>query len=214
MSTTMTALNSPSIRHAEFIKLTLPDEVVTFCSSANPITINGIEFIGMGGLLQLGDVQRDIKSTSDDLVLSITGIDPNYVQIILSNDIKGSLVEVWRGFLDSDNQIIETPTQQFFKRYQGIVNNVAINEDFREKERTRVATCVISCASFRTILENRMAGTITNPVNWKTNYPNDTSMDRVPSIVSIYFDFGKKPKKGSRSTEATSTPSIDSTQGE
>lgn len=210
MPTTMTALNSDSIRHAEFIRLTLPDAVHTFCNAAGPITVDGITFNGLGDLLNLGDIQRDIKSTSDDLTISLTGIDGNNVGLVLSSDIKGSLVEVWRGFLNSDNQIIQTPTQQFFKRYQGLVNNVGITEGFDDRARTRIATCTISCASFRTILENRISGIRTNPVQWKVQYPNDTSMDRVPLIVAQYFDFGKKPTRGSQSTDATQTPSIDS----
>ena len=209
MATTMAALSSPSIRHAEFIKLTLPDVSYYFCNAAGPITVNGMTFTGLGDLLQLGDIQRDIKATNDDLTISLTGIDGNNVHMILDEPIKGSQVEVWRGFLDSENQIILTPTQQFFKRYQGIVNNMSITEDFNEQLRMRIATCSVSCASFRTILENRISGVKTNPVSWKLFYPNDTSMDRVPVIVAQYFDFGKEPTKGSQSTENTQSPSTE-----
>jgi hypothetical protein len=197
MATTMNALTSASIRHAEFVRLTVDTTVYTFCNAAAPITVDSITFTSLGGLLGLSDVQRDIKATSDDLTISLTGIDTNYVSLILSNDIKGSIVEVWRGFLDSNNQIITTPTQQFFKRYQGIVNNVSISERFDDQIRQRVATCSIACASFRLILENRMSGIKTNPVSWKQFYPNDTSMDRTPVIQNQYFDFGAPPKGGS-----------------
>lgn len=197
MATTMFALTSPSIRHGEFIKLTTSVATYTFCNAAAPITVNGTTFSGLGDLLQLSDVQRDIKATSDDLTINLTGIDSNNVSIILSNTIKGSIVEVWRGFFDSNNQILNTPTQQFFKRYQGIVNSVSISEDFNDQLRTRVATCVVSCASFRQILENLVNGIRTNPSPWKQIYPNDISMDRTPIIQNQYFDFGAPPKSGS-----------------
>lgn len=209
MSTTMNALSSPQIRHAEFVRLTMPDETYTFCNAAGAITVNGITFIGLGSFLQLGDVQRDIKATSDDLTLQLTGIDPVNVGIVLSADIKGSLIEVWRGFLNDNNQIATIDGQlQFFKRYQGIINSSSITENFLEEARTRVATCTVSCASFRTVLQNRIAGVKTNPINWKLMYPNDTSMDRVPAIVAQYFDFGKEPMKN---TQATSNASSDTT---
>lgn len=198
MPTTMTALNSPQINHAEFVKLTLPTAVYTFCNAASPITVNGMTFDNFGSLLQLGDIQRDIKATSDDLTLSLTGIDSQNVGIILSADVKGSIVEVWRGFLDADNQIITTPTQQFFKRYQGIIASVSITETFNTQLRQRIATCTIACSSMRQILMNRIAGVKTNPSSWKFIYPNDTSMDRVPVIASTYFDFGAPPKSGSQ----------------
>lgn len=202
MTTTMSALNSSSIRYSEFIKLTMPDAIYTFCSAAAPITVNGNTFIGLGDLLSITGIQRDIKTTSNDLSISLTGIDGNNVGIVLSSNIKGSLVEVWRGFLDSNNQIITTPTLQFFKRYQGIVNNIAITEDFNDILRIRIATCNISCSSIKTVLENRIAGIKTNTISWQAIYPNDLSMNRVQSIVAQYFDFGKKPSKGSQSGTA------------
>lgn len=203
MSTEMFALNSSSIRYAEFVQLTMPDATYRFCNAAAPITVDGWTFTNLGSLLSLGDIQRDIKATSDDLVISLTGVDSQNIAIILSNDIKGSLIEVWRGFLDADNQIIQTPTQQFFKRYQGIIANVSINEDWNEEYRTRVATCTISCSSMRQILQNRVSGIKTNQTTWQVMYPNDTSMDRTAIIASTYFDFGAPPQSGSQSYSET-----------
>ncbi len=201
MSTTMTALDSSSIRQAEFIRLTLPSNTYTFCNAAASITVNDITFTNLGSLLQLSDIKRDIKATSSDLSISLTGVDGTNVAIVLGSDIKGSRIEVWRGFLDSNNQIITTPTQQFFKRYQGIVSNYSITEDFNEQLRTRVATIGLSCASFRTILENRVGGVRTTPKIWQVYYPGDTSMNRVPAIAGSYFDFGGQPNaSGSQAT--------------
>ena len=202
MSTTMNALSNPQIRYAEFVRLTMPSETYTFCNAAGAITVNGITFTGLSSLLSIGSIQRDIKSTSHDLNVSLTGIDATNISLLLAADIKGSVVEIWRGFLDDNNQI-ETISgqQQFFKRYQGIINNVAIQEEFNDKVRQRIATCVISCASFKTVLENRIAGIRTNSVQWKNIYPNDTSMDRVQAIQAQYFDFGKEPMRNTQSTE-------------
>jgi hypothetical protein len=206
MTTTMTALDSSSIRQAEFIRLTMPSNVYTFCNAASPVTVNNIVFTNLGSLLQLSDIKRDIKANSSDLSISLTGVDGTNVAIVLSSDVKGSRIEVWRGFLDSNNQIITTPTQQFFKRYQGLVSNFSITEDFNEQLRTRVATVGLSCASFRTILENRVGGVRTTPKIWQVYYPNDTSMNRVPTIAGSYFDFGGQPPP-SGSQAASNAPS-------
>jgi hypothetical protein len=203
--TTMAALSGPQIRHAEFVKLTvgIDENVYTFCNAAAPITVGGITFANLGALLSVGDVQRDMRSTSDDMTIALTGIDPANIGIILGNDIKGSLVEVWRGFFDDNNQIITTPTTQFFKRYQGIINSVAITEDFNTEARTRIATCSIACSSMRRILENRLGGVKTNESSWQFLYPNDTSMSRVATIANTYFDFGKSPQRKTQSTDTT-----------
>jgi len=199
----MNALSSANIRHAEFVRLQIGNPVTTtysFCNAAAPITVSGITFSNLGMLLQLGDIPQDIKSTSDDITISLTGIDPTNVGLILSSNIKGSTVEIWRGFLDSNNQIITSPTTQFFKRYTGIINSVGISEDFDDQARTRVATCTISCTSMRKVLENRIAGLRTNQKSWQFFYPSDTSMNRVAAISNQYFDFGAPPKTGGVST--------------
>jgi len=199
----MNALSSANIRHAEFVRLQIGNPVTTtysFCNAAAPITVSGITFSNLGMLLQLGDIPQDIKSTSDDITISLTGIDPTNVGLILSSNIKGSTVEIWRGFLDSNNQIITSPSTQFFKRYTGIINSVGISEDFDDQARTRVATCTISCTYMRKVLENRIAGLRTNQKSWQFFYPSDTSMNRVAAISNQYFDFGAPPKTGGVST--------------
>jgi len=206
--TTINAVTGSQINHAEFVKLTVgvAGTVYTFCNAAAPITVGGNTFSNLGALLNVGDVQRDIKATSDDMTIALTGILPANIAVILSSDIKGSLVEVWRGFFDSNNQIITSPTTQFFKRYQGIINNVAITEDFNSEMRTRVATCSISCSSMRRILENRLSGVRTNKSNWQFIYGvNETSMNRVSEISNTYFDFGSPPKTNTQSSETTVT---------
>jgi hypothetical protein len=206
--TTINAVTGSQINHAEFVKLTVgtAGTVYTFCNAAAPITVGGNTFSNLGALLNVSDIQRDIKATSDDMTISLTGIVPANIAVILSNDIKGSLVEVWRGFFDSNNQIITTPTTQFFKRYQGIINSVAITEDFNSEMRTRVATCSISCSSMRRILENRLSGVRTNKSNWQFIYgTSETSMNRVSEISNTYFDFGAPPKTQTQSSETTTT---------
>lgn len=205
MATQMTALNSPHIKFAEFVRLTLPTTTYTFCNAAADITVNGITFEGLGGYLGIGDIKRNIKATSNDLILSLVGIDPQYIALVLGQEIKGSAIEIWRGFLDDNNQIITTPTQQFFKRYQGIVNQMSIQEEFNTEARQRIATCVISSTSMRAVLDARIAGIKTNKQSWQTFYPNDTSMNRVAIIASTYFDFGKAPIGGSQATPDTSS---------
>jgi hypothetical protein len=205
--TTINAVTGTQINHAEFVKLTVGNAatVYTFCNAASPITVGGITFANLGALLSVGDVQRDIKATSDDMTIALTGIDPTNVGIILGNDVKGSLVEVWRGFFDSNNQIITTPTTQFFKRYQGIINSVSITEDFNSEARTRIATCSISCSSMRRVLENRLSGVKTNKNNWQFIYAGDTSMNRVSEISNQYFDFGSPPMIQTQASETTVT---------
>lgn len=206
MSTPMTALNSASITHGEFVKLTTSTATYTFCNASAAITVGGNTFSGLGSLLSVGAVNREIKATSIDMIIGLIGIDPTNISIVLGSNIKGSTVEVWRGFFDSNYQIITSPSTQFFKRYQGIVSNISITEDWNDSIRSRTATASISCTSFRSILENRIAGIKTNLSTWQQRYASDTSMSRVAAISGQYFDFGAPPKSGSQSDPGTVQP--------
>jgi len=184
-------------------------QIFTFCNAASDITVNGIVFGGLGGYLGITEIQQDMKSTSNDLKLTLTGLNPIYISTVLSSSMKGSNIKIWRGFLDTNNQLLTLGgVQQFFQRYQGIVNNISINEIFDDKKRDRTATCIISSASMRLVLDSRLAGIKTNPSNWRFLYPNDTSMDRVPVIASTYFNFGQNPIPGSATKVVGSTQQV------
>jgi len=195
----MTALNSANITHGEFVKLTTSTTTYTFCNAAAAITVGGNTFSGLGSLLSVGAVNREIKATSIDMVIGLIGIDPTNVNLVLSSNIKGSTIEIWRGFFDSNYQIITSPSTQFFKRYQGIVSNISLTEDWNDNVRSRTVTASISCTSFRAILENKINGIRTNLNSWQQQYASDASMSRVAAISGQYFDFGSPPKTGSQS---------------
>ncbi len=199
MSTPMTALNSANITHGEFVKLTTSTTTYTFCNAAAAITVGGNTFSGLGSLLSVGAVNREIKATSIDMVIGLIGIDPTNVNLVLSSNIKGSTIEIWRGFFDSNYQIITSPSTQFFKRYQGIVSNISLTEDWNDNVRSRTVTASISCTSFRAILENKINGIRTNLNSWQQQYASDASMSRVAAISGQYFDFGSPAKTGSQS---------------
>ena len=213
MTTTMAALSSPSIIQAEFIRLITSTATYYFCNAAAAITVDGMTFSNLGSLLSISAIDRSIKANSADLAISLTGVDGTNVAVVLAANIKGSNIDVWRGFLDSNNQIITSPSQQFFKRYSGIVSNCSITEDFNDQLRTRIATVGITCASFRTILENRIQGIKTTPKAWNFIYPSDTSMSRVPAIAATYFDFGKSPQSATVSSNTSNFASSDNLGG-
>ena len=200
MTTAMAALSSPSIIQAEFIRLITSTTTYYFCNAAAPITVDSMTFSNLGSLLSISAIDRNIKASSADLAISLTGVDGTNVATVLAANIKGSNIDVWRGFLDSNNQIITSPSQQFFKRYTGIVSNCSITEDFNDQLRTRIATVGITCARFRTNLENRIQGVKTTPKAWNFIYAADTSMNRVPVIAATYFDFGKPPQSATVSS--------------
>jgi hypothetical protein len=191
------ANNATQINNAEFVKLTIFNEygnvanttILTFSSSYKEETIDGQTYDPLGGLLVVGAQNRNLRATSGETLIALSGIDGNNIYNVLATKIRGSQVEVFRGFYD--NNFVLTNT---YPRFAGIVTSYGISED-REGQEDNF-TVSIGASSYKTVLENRIAGRKTNKESWNFFDPNDTSMDQVYAISGVSFDFGRTPKTG------------------
>lgn len=203
--------NSPTnINSAEFIKLTIYNDVndtsnvtiYTFSSSYKYETIDGQEYSPMGGLLAVGIQQRDIRVTSADTSISLSGIDGNNIYIVLTEKIRGSKLEIIRGFYD--DQFVLTSTAH---RFTGIITSYNISEERHDLVDNYTVT--LNASSYRYVLENRIAGRRTNKESWQDYFPSDGSLNNLFSISDQQFDFGGPV---TRTTVTSSTASSDSSQ--
>ena len=191
-------VNTNNIRYADFVKVTVPQSngtTVTYMFSTAPtsITVPTIgTFTGVSQLLKVGDIQRDLKSTANETVLSLTGIDTSFLGAILDQNVKGSRVEMWHGFFDTNNVlIVNGGTNGLYKFCTGNINSLTLTESWFEELRQYYGVLTLSVSSIQLILQNRVAGRYTNDNSWKSFFPLDTSMMRVPFISSINYLFGK-----------------------
>ena len=212
------------IRDAEFIKITIDDPQHTtstsYCLSTSfqneTVTDqNGVSSIAtgtysaLGGLVSVSSHQRDLSVTSFDTQITLAGIDPNKIRLVLEvglnpdnmtyhAGIKGAKVQIWRGFYNENYQLIDTPQL----RYTGIVTSYTISENRVDVEDTFLLQ--LKCSSYKSVLENRMSGRHTNGPSWNkninpaydpvtglpTNSAYDTAMDKVNAIHATTFNFG------------------------
>jgi hypothetical protein len=200
------ANNKPLVTNAEFVKLTIYNEygntannnVYTFSSSYQTETIDGQAYTPLGGLLAVGVQQRDLRVTSADTSISLSGISGNNMYIVLASLIRGSQIEITRGFYDNNYNLTSNA-----HRFTGIVTNYNISEERQDQDDN--FTITLNASSFKTVLENRIAGRKTNSESWKEFNPTDTSMDRVPSLSDRAFDFGQTPKQGATTQSQAAT---------
>jgi len=185
--------NTGAIKSAEFVKLTIFNEFSnsanvtthTFSSAYRNETIDGDEYLALGGLLSVGSQNRDLRVTAGDTNISLSGVSGNNIQIVLDTKIRGSEVEVWRGFYD-DNDLLGDS----YLRFTGVITNYSVQEERTDNNDNFIVT--VSASSYKTVLSNRIAGRKTNEESWKVFDPLDTSMDNVYSIAGVQFDFGKE----------------------
>lgn len=184
-----------NIRYADFVRVTTPSATYRFASTPSALTVPAVDsqpFDALGILMKVGDTQRDIKSTANETSFTLVGIDTAALGWVLGQEIKGSQIEAWKGFFNTDGELITTGgSGGLYQFFNGYINSFAINETWMEEIRQFVGVISVSASSIQLILKNRTAGRFTNDNNWQFFAPGDTSMNRVAFITNINYNFGK-----------------------
>jgi hypothetical protein len=187
--------NTNNIRYADFVRVTSPDGTYRFATTPSPITVSAVDalpFNALGQLVRVGDAQRDIKSTANETTFTLVGIDTAMLGFVLGQQIKGSQIEAWKGFFDTDGQLITTGgSGGLYQFFNGYISSFSITEQWMEEAREFVGLITVSASSIQLILQNRVAGRYTNDNSWQFFNAGDTSMDRVAFITTINYQFGK-----------------------
>jgi len=159
---------------------------LTFSSSFKPETINNETYTPLGGLLSIGPLQNDIRVTSADTIIAVSGIAGNNISTVLNNNVRGSVIELYRGFYDNNYNLANT-----YLRFTGIITSYAVQEDRQNLD--DVFTVSLTASSTKVVLDNRIAGRKTNQAAWQYWFPTDTSMNDVNSLAGVTFAFGGAP---------------------
>jgi hypothetical protein len=187
--------NTNNIRIADFVRITTPEETYRFATTASALTISAVDaqpFTALGQLVKISDATRDIKSTANETSITFVGLDTAFLGWVLGQTIKGSQVEMWHGFFDTEGALITTGgSGGLYQFFNGYINSFSISEQWMEEVRSFVGTVTISASSIQLILQNRTAGRYTNNNSWTFFNPTDSSMDRVAFITNINYQFGK-----------------------
>ncbi len=184
-----------NIRIADFLRITTVGGTYLMTTAPADMTVSAVDaspFQSVGTLLSIGDIQRDIKSTANDTTITLSGIDTSMLGFVLGQNVKGSPIQLWHGFFDTNGALITTGgTGGLYQYFNGIITSFAISEQWMDEARMYLGTISVSASSIQLILQNRIAGRYTNNSSWQFYNSNDTSMNRVPFIETINYQFGK-----------------------
>lgn len=187
--------NTNNIRYADFVRITTPSATYRFATTPMAITVPAVDaqpFDALGQLIKVGDAQRDIKSTANETTFTLVGIDTAMLGWVLGQEVKGSQIEAWHGFFNTNGELITSGgTGGLYQFFNGYISSYSINEQWMEEVRQFIGTITVSASSIQLILKNRVAGRYTNDNSWQFFTPNDTSMNRVAFVSTINYYFGK-----------------------
>jgi hypothetical protein len=169
-------------------------EILRFSDINRPITIVSETYTGLGRLLGITASQSELRVTTNDVTITLSGIPNSSLEEIMASRLKGSLVKIYRGIFNSTTGALLSITDNPVQRFSGFITNFSLGEEYDYDNKNASNTIVINCASTVSILESRVSGRKTNPESMKYFYPTDVSMDRVNELNSTYFDFGAPTK--------------------
>jgi hypothetical protein len=162
------------------------EEVLTFTDHYENYTINSEVYQNVGNLMSVTASRSQIKASGSGVSIALSGIPNSAIAEIVNSKLKSCPVRIYRGYFDSNNQLIGS----LQGRFRGFVNNYSLEEEYDIDARTATNTILIECASSIDVLNNKYAGRRTNPESEKKYFVNDIGFDRVPNLENTTFNFG------------------------
>jgi hypothetical protein len=188
---TTTLAQQRSIVSALFVRMDVPGyQVLRFSEFDRTVTIDSEDYLPLGQLLGVTSSTNELKIAPSNMTITVSGVPNTSIAEIINNRFKGSAVTVYRMILDTvDQQPVDLPVNPLI-RFQGIVNNYSLEEDWTPGGTDARNTIAFICSSTVELMTNKVAGRRTNPIDENYFFPADRSMDRVPNLANSNFNFG------------------------
>jgi hypothetical protein len=195
------------------VKLDIPSYGVLRLSTYHkPINLtepDGIvyQYEAAGVFLSISESVSELRASSVETSIALSGIPIQYAQIVQAQRIKGSRIDVYRVFTDPVTDQVLAITGNPVFMFRGIVSNYGFSETFNEFSLDATLVVNLSCTSLVDMLNTKITGRRTNSESMRQFYPSDTSFDRVTNLIGRPFDFGAPVKNAvAQTTQPVSQP--------
>ena len=180
-----------TIQTAMFCRIDVPDYAVLRFSNYNrPVTINSESYTNLGTLLGVTDSSSDIRAVAGTVTVSIAGIPDSSIAEVMTQQFKGSRIQIWRVFFDAASGQVLNITGNPAGRFQGVITNWSLEEDWTQGSTSTTNRIAFTCSSRVNLLNTKTSGRCTNSQDQKAWYPTDVSMDRVAQLANTNYNFG------------------------
>ena len=187
-----------SVRTALFVRIDVNEyrttssgsfapEILKFSDYDSTFNILGFDYTPLGEFLTITSTTSELRPSSNSISVSISGIPTNNVAEVLYSKFKGSPIKIYRAYFDASTGTQIGATEG---RFFGSINNFSIVDELSTTDRTSTSIIEFDCASSVSTLAQKLTGRKTNPQSQQRFYPNDLSMNRVPTLKGTKFKFG------------------------
>ena len=187
-----------SVRTSLFVRLQIDEyrttssgaytsQVLRFSDHYQNFTIDSETYTPLGELLTITKSVSEIRPTSNNVTVSISGIPTDNLAEIIHSKIKGSPIKIYRAYFDVSTNVQIGNTEG---RYIGSVNNFSLEEEYDALDKSASNIIQLECASTVDVLSKTIAGRKTNSESMKKYFASDVSFDNVSALMGSSFDFG------------------------
>lgn len=181
--------NTRYIESAVFIRWDIPGYATAYISDYHTdVTIDGNVYTNAGNLLSVGDISSELSASASELSIALSGVPAGDVTDVLAHDVKGSSIQIFRGFFDPNTHALLdlSPEDNPTLKFKGIVTNYSISDDIDIGSGVATTTISLACNSIVEVLSNKVTGRRTNQVD----FADESSMDRVLPLTKSNYQFG------------------------
>ena len=200
MATNIPAVQGTNIAPVTLIDLDLNGNVYYLSDAYKPFTVDTNTYTELGAFLSISNLDDNIRTTNGDVQISLSGIpssstgsEVNYLNIIMTEPVKGGNVTVRRAFYDTSTWALQA---NVYTRFKGVITNFNIADAFNFISKENDYSVTVSVASINGVLESQISGQYTDPSSRHRFFPDDDSFNRIPNLYQTPFDFGKEYSGG------------------
>lgn len=197
MTQTIDLSSYANIQQANFVYINVPDYGPLRMSTYNTsIQIqeddgNFYSYAPNGILLAISEFNNELAPSKNDVTISLSAIDQTFVAAMMSYAIKGSPVVIRRAFFNPTTGKMLSIAGNPSKRFTGVIANYSFSDQLNPMTGESTTTVSVSCSNIISVLEQKVAGQKTSSNQRRALYNGDKGFDRVATIATTNFDFGK-----------------------
>ena len=186
MATNIPAVQGTNIAPVTLIDLDLNGNVYYLSDAYKPFTVDTNTYTELGAFLSISNLDDNIRTTNGDVQISLSGIpssstgsEVNYLNIIMTEPVKGGNVTVRRAFYDTSTWALQA---NVYTRFKGVITNFNIADAFNFISKENDYSVTVSVASINGVLESQISGQYTDPSSRHRFFPDDDSFNRIPNL--------------------------------
>lgn len=138
--TQLTHIRAKTARMVFLVELETEDEVIYLSSAARDIEWNGKTWVGRGAIAVIEPIEEKIGLEAVAVKLGVTGVPLEWRSLALQENLRGKECSVHVGFLDDNEQMIDTPITE----YRGRIDTPTIQTTAPDEDGNRTATISIT----------------------------------------------------------------------